>query len=210
MSYTLWALILSHCDSAFKSSDSWTTHQITPPPPPPQSAQVHLYLQSCVTADHCLRGWIKGWRYSQTPSVLSAVRVHATCRVSMMTCTVRRSAFCRNTVMTTPISRSRLITIFLYSVISPCCPKRAISVGERERTDEQDALKRRATRSAGVSFLNHVRCLKLYLLVLPHMTHKGHFISHHYCSSYKNSWIHVLVRGKAPMLCHLKGRLQRL
>lgn len=69
-------------------------------------------------------------KYLQTPSVLSAVRVHATWRVSMMTCTVRRSAFCRNTVMTTPISRSRLITIFLYSVISPCCPKRAISAAD--------------------------------------------------------------------------------
>lgn len=65
--------------------------------------------------------------YLQTPSVLSAVRVHATWRVSMMTCTVSRSNFCRNTVMTTPISRSRLIRIFLYSVISPCCPERAIS-----------------------------------------------------------------------------------
>lgn len=68
--------------------------------------------------------------HSQTPSVLSAVRVHATCWVSMMTCTVSRSAFCRNTVMTTPISISRLIMIFLYSVISPCCPLEAISAAD--------------------------------------------------------------------------------
>ncbi|MEQ2173302.1 hypothetical protein GOODEAATRI_030754 [Goodea atripinnis] len=44
-----------------------------------------------------------------------------------MTCTVSRSTLCRNTVMTTPISKSRLIRIFLYSVISPCDPERAIS-----------------------------------------------------------------------------------
>lgn len=75
----------------------------------------------------------KNTSYSQTPSVLSAVRVQATCRVSMMTCTVSRSAFCRNTVMTTPISMSRLITIFLYSVISPCCPQQAIPAAEKGR-----------------------------------------------------------------------------
>lgn len=76
---------------------------------------------------HCV---LKNTTNSQTPSVLSAVRVHATCRVSMMTCTVSRSAFCRNTVMTTPISMSRLIRIFLHSVISPCCPLQAISAAE--------------------------------------------------------------------------------
>lgn len=68
--------------------------------------------------------------YSQIPSYLSAVRVHATCWVSIMTCTVSRSAFCRNTVMTTPISKSRFSRIFLYSVISPCCPQQAISAAE--------------------------------------------------------------------------------
>lgn len=65
--------------------------------------------------------------YSHAPSVLSAVRVQATCCVSMMTCTVSLSIFWRYTVMTTPISKSRLIRIFLYSVISPCCPLLAIS-----------------------------------------------------------------------------------
>lgn len=76
--------------------------------------------------------------YSQTPSVLSAVRVHATCRVSIMTWTVSRSTFCRNTVMTTPISRSRLIWIFLYSVISPCCPEWAISAADTGHEGNRD------------------------------------------------------------------------
>lgn len=34
--------------------------------------------------------------------------------------------------MTTPISKSRLIRIFLYSVISPCCPLLAISADGTE------------------------------------------------------------------------------
>lgn len=59
-------------------------------------------------------------RHSHTPSVLLAVRDQATCRVSMMTCTVSLSILCLNTVITIPISKSRLMRLFLYSVMSPC------------------------------------------------------------------------------------------
>ncbi len=66
-------------------------------------------------------------RHSHTPSVLLAVRDQATCRVSMMTCTVSLSILCLNTVITIPISRSRLMRLFLYSVRSPCWTRPAIT-----------------------------------------------------------------------------------
>lgn len=56
--------------------------------------------------------------YSQKPSILSAVLLQATCRVSMITWTVLRSGVDLrklNTVITVPSSRALLIWLFSYS-----------------------------------------------------------------------------------------------